>query len=156
LALLWNHFHSYHGAMKLSSAIEALPWQLISPGFELKVIHGGASDHDTRALLLRVAPGTRIEKHRHTGEIHALNLAGTRQILETGQVVGPGEYVYEPPGNVDSWVATGDEPAIVFLTARGALEYLDERGDVLRRSTTTSVTASYERYLTDVANTSRA
>jgi hypothetical protein len=61
------------------------------------------------------------------GEIHALNLAGRRKILETGEVIEPGEYVYEPPGNEDSWMAVGDEPLVVFLTARGAIEYIAER-----------------------------
>jgi 2,4'-dihydroxyacetophenone dioxygenase len=41
-------------------------------------------------------------------EVHALNLAGTRKLLDTGEVVGPGGYVYEPAGNVDSWMAIGD------------------------------------------------
>ncbi len=46
-------------------------------------------------------------------------------------------------GNVDNWRAVGDEPCIIFLTARGAVEYLDARGAVTRRSTTTSVTERY-------------
>ena len=133
--------------MKLSSTIEALPWQPISPGFQMKVIRGGTTDDDTRVLLLRVEPGTVIEKHRHTGEIHALNLSGKRR-LDGGQVIGPGEYVYEPVGNVDSWEAIGDEPCVIFLPARGAIEYLGERGEVLRRSTTTTVTERYDRFRT--------
>lgn len=132
--------------MKLSSTIEALPWQPITPGFQMKVIRGGTSDDDTRVLLLRVEPGTVIERHRHTGEVHALNLAGQRE-LETGEIIGPGAYVYEPSGNVDSWRAIGDEPCIVFLTARGAIEYLDGEGKVTRRSTTRTVTERYAAYL---------
>jgi 2,4'-dihydroxyacetophenone dioxygenase len=129
----------------LSDAIEDLPWLAIAPGFDLKVVRGGDSDDDTRVLVLRVQPGTVVARHRHTGEIHALQLAGQRKLLDTGEVIGPGGYVYEPPGNEDSWMAVGEEPLVVFLTARGAIEYLGERGEVTARSTTTTVTAKWRQ-----------
>lgn len=125
---------------------ESLPWQPVFPGFSLKLLHGGTDD-DTRAVLLRLEPGTVISRHRHTGEVHAYNLAGSRKILETGEVVGPGGYVYEPAGNVDSWMAVGDEAAVVFVTVRGAIEYLDESGEVTSRFTTSSATESYRRFV---------
>lgn len=130
----------------LSATIDALPWQPISPGFDLKVIHGSSSDDDTRVLLLRLAPGTTVARHRHGGEVHALNLAGTREILDTGKVIGPGGYEYEPPGTVDSWRAIGDVPVVVFATIRGALEYLDEHGNALSCSTTRSVSEAYRHF----------
>lgn len=124
----------------------ALPWQPIFPGFSLKLLRGG-DDEDTRALLLRVEPGTVIAKHRHFGEVHALNLEGSREILDTGNVIGPGGYVYEPDGNVDSWRATGDVPCIVFVTVRGAMDYLGENGQSTSRSTTRTLTESWRRFL---------
>jgi len=147
LDLIRSHSNGYQEVMnnKLSDAIENLPWLAIKPGFDMKVVRGGDSDDDTRVLVLRVQPGTVIERHRHTGEIHALNLSGQRKILDTGEVIGPGGYVYEPPGNEDSWMAVGDEPLVVFLTARGAIEYIDERGQVTLRSTTTTVTARWRQ-----------
>lgn len=132
-------------------ALDALPWQPVRPGFELKLVRGSASDDDARVLLLRLHPGTVIARHRHHGEVHAYNLTGTRQLLDTGELVGPGGYVYEPPGNVDSWAAVGDAPVIVLVIARGALEYLDEHGQVLARSTTRSVTESYRQYARQAA-----
>ena len=126
-------------------ALAALPWQPVRPGFALKVVRGGDRDADTRVLLLRVESGTVIRRHRHAGEVHALNLAGTRE-LDTGERIGPGGYVYEPPGNVDEWRAVGDEPCVVFLTARGAIEYVDDPGPS-PRSTTPSVTASYAAFV---------
>ena len=138
---------NHHPSAPLSPAIEALPWQPLRPGFHLKVVRGGATDDDTRVLLLRLEPGTVIPRHRHFGEVHALNLAGSRKILETGEVIGPGGYVYEPPGNVDSWMAIGDVPVVVFVTTRGALEYIDERGEVISRTTTTSITERYRQFI---------
>ncbi|MFT3700015.1 MAG: cupin domain-containing protein [Kofleriaceae bacterium] len=111
---------------------------------EIHLVHGGTDD-DTRAMLLRVQPGTVIGKHHHHGEVHVWGISGTREILEDGRIVGPGDYVYEPAGNTDSWRVVGDEPAIVFLTARGALEYLDDAGNVKKRSTTGSVTTAFSK-----------
>jgi quercetin dioxygenase-like cupin family protein len=149
LDLLWIHCGAYEIGMtssfSLSPAIEALPWQPVRPGFDIKLIRGG-SDDDTRVQLLRLQPGTLIPKHRHTGEVHALNLAGSRELLDTGEVIGPGGYVYEPPGNVDSWRAVGDEPLIVFVTVRGAIEYVDERGAVTGRTTTGSASEGYRAF----------
>jgi len=124
----------------------SLPWQPISPGFSLKLLRGGG-DEDTRVLVLRLEPGTVISRHRHEGEVHAFNLEGTRKIVETGEIIGPGGYVYEPAGNVDTWMAVGDVPVVVFVTARGAMESLDEHDRVTSRSTTASVTESYLRFV---------
>lgn len=121
-----------------------LPWAPVAPGFELKVLHG-QHDDDTRALLLRLEPGTVIRRHRHTGEVHAFNLQGSRKLLDTGEVIGPGGYVYEPPGNEDSWVAVGDVPLVVFVTVRGVIEELDDAGEVTERMSTASVAEFYQR-----------
>jgi quercetin dioxygenase-like cupin family protein len=127
-----------------------LPWMAVSPGFSIKMLHG-RTDDDTRALLLRLEPGTVIARHRHEGEVHALNLAGQRKLIDTGEIIGPGGYVYEPPGNVDSWMAVGDEPLLVFVTVRGAIETLGERDEVTRRSTTRSTAEAYARACEEAA-----
>jgi 2,4'-dihydroxyacetophenone dioxygenase len=148
--LSWSHSPPYVEGMTRDQAVldgtDHLPWAELSPGFSLKLLRG-TSDRDTRALLLRLEPGTIIATHRHEGEVHAFNLVGQRKILETGQVIGPGGYVYEPPGNVDSWMAVGDEPVVVFVTVRGAMETLDTRGGVLERSSTATIAEAYARFL---------
>src|SRR4029079_2412103 len=99
---------------------EAMPWVPIPPGFSFKLIRA-TSDDDVWVELLRLEPGTTIPRHRHTGEVHAYTLAGRREALDTGEIAGPGSYVYEPPGNVDSWCAIGTAPLLVFVTVRGAI-----------------------------------
>jgi hypothetical protein len=79
---------------------------------------------------MRIEPGATVGRHRHTGLVHAFNLAGYREIIDTGEVVGPGTYVFEPVGNVDSWRAVGDEDCIVHILITGAVEYLDADGRV--------------------------
>lgn len=126
-----------------------LPWAPVAPGFDLKVLHGQYDD-DTRALVLRLQPGTVIRRHRHTGEVHAFNLQGSRKLLDTGEIIGPGGYVYEPPGNEDSWMAVGDEPLVVFVTVREVIEELDDDGQVTARMSTASVADHYRRFLASV------
>ena len=76
-----------------------VPWVPLSPGKSFKPLR---FLHDDRGFveLLRLDPGEEIALHRHTGEVHALNLEGSRQ-LSSGEIIGPGDYVYEPAGNVD-------------------------------------------------------
>ena len=79
--------------------------------------------------LLRMEPGVQMPLHRHTGEIHAFNLSGER-LLCTGERIGPGDYVYEPVGNVDAWEAVGDVPLVVLVIVYGTVEFLDDQDQV--------------------------
>lgn len=124
---------------------EAVPWIPLGPGESFKPLRFRACDGG-RVLLLRLEPGILVPRHRHLGEVHAFNLAGSRRLVESGRVVGPGGYVYEPAGSVDSWEAVGDEPVIVHITSFGAMEYLDEDGAVLRRDTGRSLKDHYLRH----------
>jgi 2,4'-dihydroxyacetophenone dioxygenase len=123
---------------------ENLPWVQIAPGFSFKLIRA-TTDDDVWVELLRLEPGTVIPRHRHTGEIHAYTIAGQRELIDTGEIVGPGSYVYEPPGNLDSWRAVGTVPLLIFVTVQGAVEYVDERGAVTKRSTATTAAEAYRR-----------
>lgn len=106
--------------------------------------------HDGWVELMRLRPGVRIALHRHTGEVHALNLQGTRR-LSDGRVIGPGEYVHEPPGNVDWWEATGDDELIVFVVVKGSVEYLADGLAVTRRITASTRQADYQAHLSQRA-----
>lgn len=97
------------------------------------------------AELLRMEPGVNMPLHRHTGEIHAWNLAGTRKLC-TGEVIGPGDYVYEPPGNVDWWQVIGDEPMLALVVVMGTVEFLGPDHAVTCRASAATQLAEYERY----------
>lgn len=124
---------------------ESLPWIPLGPGASFKPLCVFQEGHG-RVLLLRLDPGTVVPRHRHLGEVHALNLSGRRKLLETGDVIGPGGYVYEPAGNVDTWMAVGDVPVVIHVVAHGAMEYLDDEGAVTQRDTATSLLETYLRY----------
>jgi 2,4'-dihydroxyacetophenone dioxygenase len=105
-----------------------MPWISTGPGKSFRPLRFAA---DGWSELMRVEPGSRVALHRHTGDVHAFNLSGTRRIMGSGEVVGRGDYVYEPGGMVDGWEAVGDEPCVVHLKITGAVEYLDEGGQVI-------------------------
>ena len=95
---------------------DSMPWIPTGPGKSFRPLRFAA---DGWSKLMRLEPGSAVALHRHTGEVHAFNLAGTREILGTGERVGPGNYVYEPPGTIDGWAAIGDEPCVVHIKVSG-------------------------------------
>ena len=98
---------------------------------------------------MRLSPGTRLGLHRHTGEVHALTLAGERR-LHDGPVVRPGDYIHEPAGNVDWWEATGTETLLVHVVVKCSVEYLGRHHTVLQRITTADRRADYRRWCEQV------
>jgi 2,4'-dihydroxyacetophenone dioxygenase len=135
---------------KSSHAVDSrsLPWIPIRTGLSFKPLRF-FPDHRGYALLLRVEPGTVVPRHRHTGEVHGFHLEGRRKLLDTGEVVEPGGYVYEPAGNVDSWMAVGDQAVVAHFTVTGAVEYLDEHDQVVDRATPKTAYERYRRYCED-------
>ena len=127
---------------------ESLPWIPVAPGESIKPLRL-LSGNRGRVLLLRLEPGCVVPPHRHTGDVHAFNLEGSRELLDSGQIVGPGDYVYEPAGNADTWRAVGDSPCTVFIVTRGVMEYLDDQGEVVQRDSTETLRESYLRYCND-------
>lgn len=123
----------------------SIPWIPLGPGESFKPLRFLANDRG-RVLLLRLEPGTVVPRHRHLGEVHGFNIAGSRRLIESGEIVRPGDYVYEPAGNVDSWMAVGDEPVVVHITSFGPMEYLDGDDRVVRRDTASSLHEIYVRY----------
>lgn len=93
--------------------------------------------------LMRLEPGSVVSLHRHTGEVHAYGLSGTRQVLGTGETAGPGSYVYEPEGTVDAWQAVGDQPCVLHLKITGAIQYIGANGQVTETVDSASQRAVY-------------
>lgn len=108
-----------------------IPWVPVRPGVSFRPIR---FERDGWIMQLKVEPGTVIARHRHTGVVHALNISGWREIIDTGEIVGPGDYVHEPAGNTDSWRTVGDEPCVIHINVTGAVEYIDAAGDVTERA----------------------
>jgi quercetin dioxygenase-like cupin family protein len=124
--------------------LTAIPWVPLSGGKSFKPLRFLDDDRGF-VELLRLEPGAAIARHRHTGEVHAWNVQGWRE-LDSGERIGPGDYVHEPAGNVDAWRAVGDETLIVFVVVHGAVEYLDEADNVTQRWDAARLREAYERH----------
>lgn len=125
-------------------AQDAVPWVPLSEGKSFKPLRF-LSGNRGFVELLRLEPGEEIPLHRHTGEVHAFNLEGSRQLC-TGEVIGPGGYVYEPAGNIDAWKVVGNVPLIVMIIAAGAVEYLGPDNAVTARFTADTLMNCYREY----------
>ena len=95
--------------------------------------------------LLRMEPGVAMPPHRHAGPTHVFQLEGTRRLAD-GTIVGPGDYVHEPAGHVDTWEVVGDAPMVALVVVLGDVEELGPDGRIRGRATTTSRRAEYEAY----------
>lgn len=124
---------------------DQLPWMPLGGGVSARPLHFRG---EGRTLQLRVEPGIRIPLHRHDGHVHALGLSGRRR-LGDGSIAGPGDYVFEPAGNVDSWACEGDEPCIVQITMTGRLTYLEADGGDGAWTDTPKLRQQYLRWCSD-------
>ena len=140
-------------APTLQVAMDSLPWVPLSGSKAFKPLRFFAGDRGF-VELLRLEPGEAIPLHRHTGEVHAFNLHGWRE-LDNGERVGPGGYVYEPQGNVDSWRVVGDEILVVLVVVHGAVEYLDNDGNVNACFTASTLEDIYRRHCAAAGSAAR-
>jgi len=121
-----------------------MPWIPESPVKAWKPLRF-FSDGSGFVELMRMSPGAIMPLHRHTGAIHAFNLEGER-VLCTGERIGPGQYVYEPPGNTDWWKVVGDVPLVVMVVVYGEVEFIGADGTVLNRVGASTQLAAYRQY----------
>jgi quercetin dioxygenase-like cupin family protein len=95
--------------------------------------------------LLRMEPGTVMPLHRHSGEVHCYNLSGSRRLC-TGELIGPGDYVYEPAGHTDWWEVVGAEPLELLVVVTGTIEFLGPADVVTGRIDAAGARAAYARH----------
>ena len=112
---------------------DALPWIEVWPGIELKVLRVVESQ-GIWVVRNRFAPGTSIETHRHTGEVHAFTISGSWCYAEYGIDYPAGTYLHEPASSIHTLTvpASHDEAADVIFVMQGANLVLGESGDVIR------------------------
>ena len=78
-------------------------------------------------------PGAAVQRHKHTGHVHAFTQSGSWHYLESPEAVNTaGSYLYEPAGSVHTLhvPATNDATTDVWFTIYGANLNLDAAGNV--------------------------
>lgn len=97
----------------------AAGWQPFGDGVQIKVLH----EHEgVLSYLLKLAPGARLEAHRHPADEECVVLEG---VLKVGSrvEVGPGGYHLARAGSLHAVVST-ETGATLFL--RGAEPHVDQ------------------------------
>lgn len=133
-----------HRAPPMATREKDTSWMEIGEGRGVRLLRL-LPDAAGYVAIMRIDPGYGIPPHRHTGSVHAYNLSGSRRI-HTGDIVGPGEYVYEPSGNIDSWEAIGSEPCFVLIVVEGDVEYLTPDGGVAERYNADGMLALHRKW----------
>jgi quercetin dioxygenase-like cupin family protein len=95
-------------------------WQPFGDGVQIKILH--EDGEGILSYLLRIAPGARIEPHRHPVDEECVVLEG---VLKVGSriEVGPGGYHRARAGSLHAGIST-QTGATIFL--RGAEPHADQ------------------------------
>lgn len=79
--------------------------------------------------LLRVTKAGLIQRHRHSGAVHAYTLKGRWHYLEHDWVAEAGGYVFEPPGETHTLVVPeGCDEMLTLFFVHGSLMFVDPQG----------------------------
>ncbi len=109
-----------------------LPFVDIGDGSTLQVLQ---VDLATGVWVIRnhFAPGSQVQKHKHTGIVYAFTQTGSWHYLESPEAVNvAGSYLFEPAGSVHtlSVPATNKEVTDVWFVIYGANLNLDANDNV--------------------------
>ena len=123
---------------------EALPWAVLAPGIEIKVLRTGG-DTGRYTLMNRFAPGTVLPRHEHHGEVHAFTLSGRWGYVEYEWEATAGDYVFEEAGSVHTLSVPADaaEPAVIQFVIDQGMDFLDDDGHPFHREDAASITQLY-------------
>lgn len=79
--------------------------------------------------ILKVTRAGLIQRHRHSGAVHAYTLKGRWHYLEHDWVAQAGGYVFEPPGETHTLVVPeGCDEMMTLFFVHGSLMFVDPQG----------------------------
>ncbi len=110
---------------------DELPFVTVEPGVELQVLQVDIPN-GLWVIRNRFAPGTRVQKHKHTGQVFAFTQSGSWKYDEYPEVNTAGSYLFEPAGSTHTLVVpdTNTEVTDVWFAIYGANLNLDADGNV--------------------------
>lgn len=111
---------------------EELPFVDIGDGSTLQVLQIDI-EKGLWVIRNRFKPGTQIDRHKHTGEVHAFTTAGSWKYAEYPEVNRAGSYLYEPAGSIHTLTVPADnrEDTDVWFAITGANLNLDADDNVV-------------------------
>jgi quercetin dioxygenase-like cupin family protein len=110
---------------------DELPFVELGEGIQLQVLQ---IDIDAGLWVIRnkFAPGSRVQTHKHTGQVFAFTQAGSWKYDEYPEINTAGSYLFEPAGSIHTLVVpeTNTEDTDVWFAIYGANLNLDADGNV--------------------------
>ena len=110
---------------------DELPFVTLEEGVEMQVLQIDIPN-GLWVIRSRFQPGTRVQKHKHTGQVFAFTLSGSWKYEEYDDVNTAGSYLFEPAGSIHTLIvpATNTEVTDVWFAIYGANLNLAEDGSV--------------------------
>ena len=117
--------------MALHRGTDELPFVTIDEGIELQLLQVDIPN-GLWVIRNRFAPGSRVQTHKHTGQVFAFTQSGSWKYEEYPEVNTAGSYLFEPAGSVHTLVVpeTNTEVTDVWFAIYGANLNLDADGNV--------------------------
>lgn len=80
--------------------------------------------------VLRSRRSGMLQRHRHSGPVHAYVIKGKWYYLEHDWIANEGSYIFEPPGETHTLTVPEDcDEMITLFTVFGSLMYVDPEGN---------------------------
>jgi quercetin dioxygenase-like cupin family protein len=80
--------------------------------------------------VIKVQRSGVLQRHRHSGQVHAYVIKGRWHYLEHDWFAEQGSYIFEPPGETHTLVVPDDcTEMITLFTVHGSLMYVDPDGN---------------------------
>jgi len=110
---------------------EDAPFVDLGNGVELQVLKVDI-EAGLWVIRNRFQPGLVVERHKHTGCVHAFTLSGSWKYLEYPEVNRAGSYLFEPAGSVHTLIVPEDNTEVtdVWFAIQGANLNLDENDEI--------------------------
>lgn len=116
----------------LHRGIDDLPWIDMRNGSFLQLLHVDFSAN-LWAGRQRFNPGTRLERHRHTGPVSVITMSGRWRYLEYDDENIAGSYLFEPAGSTHTFDVPADnvETTEIWFSITGSNLNLDEDDNIV-------------------------
>ena len=110
---------------------EDAPFVDLGNGVELQVLKIDV-EAGLWVIRNRFQPGLVVERHKHTGCVHAFTLSGAWKYLEYPEVNRAGSYLFEPAGSIHTLIVPEDNTEVtdVWFAIQGANLNLDENDQI--------------------------
>ncbi|MFK7962488.1 MAG: 2,4'-dihydroxyacetophenone dioxygenase family protein [Burkholderiaceae bacterium] len=125
-------------------------WAAVAPDIWSRPLHlnvtGGFYTH-----MLKVKKSGVLQRHRHSGQVHAYVIKGSWFYLEHDWVATEGSFIVEPPGETHTLTVPDDcHEMITLFTVHGSLMYVDPDGNAIGNDDVFSRIEKYREHFESV------